>query len=73
MGEIKVQPLPSDSDENKSTRKSNSTERSIPVFDDEEGKCGYGSCEPKWLQCCNNAKGFLVCYCFVVIVQGEQL
>jgi len=37
---------------------------------EDEGNCGYGSCEPKFLRCCNNAKGFLVVYCFLVIVQG---
>ena len=42
------------------------------IDDDEEGKCGYGSCEPGFLQCCNSAKGFLVVYCFLVIVQGRH-
>ena len=41
------------------------------VGEEEEGNCGYGSCEPRFLQCCNNAKGFLVVYCFLVIVQGK--
>ena len=40
------------------------------MCDEEEGNCGYGSCEPKWLQVFNNPKGFLVLHCFVLVVQG---
>uniref|UniRef100_F6TIF0 Solute carrier organic anion transporter family member n=2 Tax=Ciona intestinalis TaxID=7719 RepID=F6TIF0_CIOIN len=36
----------------------------------EGGRFGYGRFTPDWLQCCNNAKGFLVGYSFFVIVQG---
>lgn len=57
--------------EKKEQKTSQSGSTSTLVIDDqEEGKCGYGSWEPRFLQCCNSAKGFLVVYCFLVIVQG---
>ena len=36
-------------------------------------KYGYGSCTPDFIQCGNNAKGFLTCFCFFVVVQGLNL
>lgn len=54
----------------KKQRSKSSSTSSLVIVDEEEGKCGYGSCEPGFLQCCNSAKGFLVVYCFLVIVQG---
>ena len=41
------------------------------VGEEKEGNCGYGSCEPRFLKCCNNAKGFLAVYCCLVVVQGK--
>ena len=38
----------------------------------EDGSCGYGSWEPGSLQCCNNAKGFLVVICLLITVQGKK-
>jgi len=37
---------------------------------EEEGRCGYGNCEPGFLRCCNNAKAFLIVYFFFAVVQG---
>uniref|UniRef100_A0A8C5M0G3 Solute carrier organic anion transporter family member n=1 Tax=Leptobrachium leishanense TaxID=445787 RepID=A0A8C5M0G3_9ANUR len=36
----------------------------------EEGPCGWGSWTPRWMQCCNNPKGYLVMYSFLAIMQG---
>ncbi|XP_078070846.1 solute carrier organic anion transporter family member 4C1-like [Mustelus asterias] len=36
----------------------------------EEGPCGWGNFTPKCLQCCNNAKGYLVFYSLLGIIQG---
>ena len=60
-----------DSGDHKSLDINRSTSEIALVDEEEEGKCGYGGCEPRFLQCCNNAKGFLVIYCFLVIVQGK--
>ena len=39
--------------------------------EEKEGKCGFGSCQPKFLQCCNNATGYLIIHCLIVLVQGK--
>ena len=59
----------SDSEMNRSSSEESRSDLELVGVED-EGNCGYGSCEPKFLRCCNNAKGFLVVYCFLVIVQG---
>ena len=58
---------------NKKKQPSDSESAAPTLIDDgDEGKCGYGSWEPGFLQCCNSAKGFLVIYCFLVVVQGRK-
>ncbi|XP_078491175.1 solute carrier organic anion transporter family member 4C1-like [Ciona intestinalis] len=67
----------SNSNEKEKLPKSNEIKSSTSsdIIEDEEdelegGRFGYGRFTPDWLQCCNNAKGFLVGYSFFVIVQG---
>ena len=63
----------SDSDTNRNDSEKFHSVSELPVYAEEkEGECGYGSCEPKFLQCCNNAKGFLVVFFFLAIVQGKD-
>ncbi|NXD85615.1 SO4C1 protein, partial [Halcyon senegalensis] len=38
--------------------------------DPEEGPCGWGRCNPKVLQLCNNPEGYLAAYSFLAIFQG---
>ncbi|XP_075037478.1 solute carrier organic anion transporter family member 4C1-like [Mixophyes fleayi] len=38
-----------------------------------EGPCGWGSFTPRFLQCCNNPKGYLVIYSFLAVMQGTAV
>ncbi|XP_063820142.1 solute carrier organic anion transporter family member 4C1 [Pseudophryne corroboree] len=38
-----------------------------------EGPCGWGSFTPRFLQCCNNPKGYLVMYSLLAIMQGTAV
>ncbi|XP_077318460.1 solute carrier organic anion transporter family member 4C1 [Lithobates pipiens] len=39
----------------------------------EEGPCGWGRFTPRFLQCCNNPKGYLVMYSLLAIMQGTAV
>ena len=70
---VDVKMKKSDSSSEEETTVDQQSDWDAPLVDEglDEGNCGYGSCEPGFLRCCNNAKGFLVMYCLSVVVQGE--
>ncbi|XP_076801719.1 solute carrier organic anion transporter family member 4C1-like [Clavelina lepadiformis] len=54
----------------KEKRRNDSDVTSSSLLEEDLGRCGWGKFTPDALQCCNSPKGFLVVYCFLVIVQG---
>ena len=68
---LKINQKGSDFNRNDSEKNRNGLKLSLIEEKEREGNFGFGSCEPKFLQCCNNAKGFLVMFCLFAVVQGK--
>ena len=68
---LKINQKGSNLNRNDSEKNRSGLKLSLIEEKEREGNFGFGSCEPKFLQCCNNAKGFLVMFCLYAVVQGK--